>query len=134
MKNNHRVVKFIRSRLFLIILHILIFLAVFILFYHNNLIYRDKNYYAVFLTNDQIYFGQIAKNTGNFMKLNNVYYLQQASTSAKTSTAKQVSVTRLESEFHKPVNGMIINKDQILYYEKLQVNSQVLKAIQEAAK
>lgn len=103
-------------------------------------IQRDK-YQAVFLTNGQVYFGKLANSGGDYMQLQDVYYLQvdqnvqgtgegeQAETA--TQEESQVSLAKLGSELHGPEDAMQINGDQVLFWENLTDNSKVVSAIKQ---
>lgn len=101
------------------------------------------HYQAVFLTNGQVYFGHMTKINGSYYQLSDVYYLQQSvqqpetaadtkkDSAAQDATDEQASfsIIRLGEEIHQPDNGMVISKDQILYWENLSTNSRVVDAI-----
>jgi hypothetical protein len=95
---------------------------------------------AVFLNTGQVYFGHIDKLTKNFFVLTDIYYLQTSSTGttgATTSTtsttsspsSSNVSLVKLGCELHKPYDQMVINADQVTFWENLQSDGQVAKAV-----
>ena len=92
-------------------------------------------YQAVFLTNGQVYFGKLQTLNGGYLKLNDIYYLETNSTDTSaslqnaTSTAANVQLIKLGSEIHGPDDEMIINKDQVLFFENLKNDSTVAKSI-----
>ena len=81
-------------------------------------------YQAVFLDNNQIYFGHL-KNTGSdFVTLSDVYYV-------KVNEGGAGQLVKLGmGEPHGPKDEMIINQDHILFWENLRPDSQVIKTIQ----
>lgn len=83
---------------------------------------------AVFLTNDQVYFGKITSINNKYVVLSNIYYLQTAS-SSKTTTASNISLVKLGCELHKPQDRMVIKQDQVSFWENLQADGQVAKAV-----
>ena len=92
-------------------------------------------YQAVFLTNNQIYFGHLKNISPDYLILNDVYYVlvnqpaESASSSEKNSqTGKLVKLG--ETETHGPRNGMILNRQQVLFWENLASTSQIIKIIQ----
>ncbi|OGY86302.1 MAG: hypothetical protein A2233_02970 [Candidatus Kerfeldbacteria bacterium RIFOXYA2_FULL_38_24] len=108
----------------------------------------DQNsYQAVFLTNGQVYFGKLDTLNKSWLVLDDVYYLQEQEDLTQdttdpegventaepdsTSTAPQLSVIRLGSEIHQPQNGLVINRDQVLFWENLKNDSQIISAIQK---
>ena len=98
----------------------------------NNLMsgVNSKQYQAVFLTNGQAYFGKITSIDNSFLQISNIYYLQaQQSVQPKTSSQANLSLVKLGSEIHGPEDNMYIARSQILFYENLKDNGQVVKAI-----
>ena len=93
----------------------------------KNLI--DKKFYqAVFLSNDQIYFGHLSSIDSNHMRLKDVYYV-------KVSEDSIGHLVKLgQNEPHGPTNEMTINKEHILFWENLTPDSQVVKSIQSYSK
>lgn len=110
-----------------------------------QVIARDK-YQAVFLTNGQVYFGKINDVNASYIRLNDIYYLQQQDNKAAdaSKTAQQaatnpenqanVSLAKLGEELHAPEDAMYINKDQVLFWENLKTDGKVSKAIAEHKK
>ena len=95
-----------------------------------------SKYQAVFFTNGQVYFGKLQGVNGNYMKLTDIFYLQASSTSANpqqttTQAATDVQLIKLGSEVHGPEDAMIINKDQILFFENLKKDGKVSTSIDQ---
>ncbi len=90
-----------------------------------------SGYQAVFLTNGQVYFGKVTSSlTGQFVDLEDVYYLQVAQANETDPAAQQgTSLVKLGSEMHGPENDMQVNRDQILFVEQLRVDSKIVEAI-----
>jgi len=89
-------------------------------------------YQAVFLTNDQVYFGRLTRADSQFPVLKDVYYLQvtQALQPREQSQAStNINLIKLGGELHGPSDEMVLNRDHILFYENLTEDSQVAKAI-----
>lgn len=91
---------------------------------------KDK-YQAVFLNNGQVYFGNIRGVSDKTLSLQNIYYLQtnNATGAAAAPSNTNVSLVKLGCELHGPYDQMIINNQQVLFWENLQDSSQVVKAI-----
>ena len=96
------------------------------------------SYYAVFLTNGQIYFGHITSLNSDTIKLEDVYYLRtqtnltsEALSDKKEENSVQLSIVRLGKEIHAPKNQMMINRQQVLFWEELREDGEVVKAIQK---
>jgi len=88
---------------------------------------------AVFLTNDQVYFGHITELNGKYLTLNNIYYLQtqNSGSAATTTTANNVSLVKLGCELHKPYDQMVINSSEVEFWENLQSDGQVANAVKQ---
>ena len=81
-------------------------------------------YQAIFLTNDQIYFGHLKNVSSDYLILSDVYYVKVSENGAGQLIKLGVS------EPHAPKSEMIINQDQILFWENLKTDSPVTKTIQ----
>ena len=100
----------------------------------------SQGYCAVFLTNNQVYFGKVAINGWREMKITDVYYLQvnkQAEVASGDSltttadiTAAGVSLNKLGNELHGPKDEMIINRQHVLFIERLKTDSKVVQSIE----
>ncbi len=93
---------------------------------------------AVFLNNGQVYFGNIKTLNSEYLKLTNVYYLrvnQQVQPGQQQQTNQNdVSLAKLGCELHGPQDTMIVNRDQITFWENLKGDGQVAKAVAEFVK
>jgi hypothetical protein len=93
---------------------------------------KDK-YQAVFLNNGQVYFGKVNSINPKTVDLRGIYYLQtngSTDTTTQASTAStNVSLVKLGCELHAPYDQMLINNDQVIFWENLQDSSQVVQAI-----
>ncbi len=78
---------------------------------------------AVFLTGGQVYFGHIKELNSNYVQLKDIYYLrvnQQVQPDSKTTDANATPVlVPLGCELHRPQNEMLINRDQVIFWENL---------------
>lgn len=93
-----------------------------------------KNMQAVFLNGGQVYFGNIKTLNDHFIRLDNIYYLrvnQQVQPDQNTSSSQNndVSLVKLGCELHGPQDEMLINRDQVIFWENLKDNGQVEKAV-----
>jgi hypothetical protein len=89
-----------------------------------------SKYQAVFLTNGQVYFGKVKGITKTYVDLQDIYYLNsQQSTDNKATTPTSFSLVKLGCELHGPNDQMVINRDQITFWENLKDDRQVAKAI-----
>lgn len=88
----------------------------------------DKGkYQAVFLNGGQVYFGKVSELTGKYLTLGDIYYLTpsqdvQADNSANKSP-QNFTIKKLGCELHRPQDIMVINRDQIVFWENLKDDS-----------
>lgn len=97
---------------------------------------ESGKYQAVFFTNGQVYFGKLSPLSGGYLKLQDIYYLQTKTDDASTNpqetasdTANDVELIKLGNEIHGPEDEMILNKDQVLFFENLKEDSRVSQSI-----
>lgn len=92
--------------------------------------------HAVFLTNGQVYFGKLSDPNNQLVTLNDIYYLQVKTEQQEQKDAKepQISLVKLGEELHGPVDEMKINRDHILFFEKMKSNAKVVEAIEQYRK
>lgn len=103
-------------------------------------------WHAVFLTNGQVYFGQLDNPDAQYAVLRDVYYLQLQQAQAAPAAAPspdgeaqvvpapqpnppQLTLIKFGTELHAPVDFMQLNRDHILFWEELTPESQVVQAI-----
>jgi hypothetical protein len=88
---------------------------------------------AVFLNTGQVYFGSVKTLNSKYFVLTNIYYLQTSNSTAagaSSSTANNnVTLVKLGCELHQPYDQMVINSSQVTFWENLQDNGQVAKAV-----
>lgn len=103
---------------------------------YSETVFSSKNgatYQAVFLANGQVYFGKITSRKGDYIVLNNIYYLQAVQPIQGSSAESQpFSLVKLGKELHGPADVMYINKSQVLFYEDLRADSNVVKTIENS--
>ena len=85
----------------------------------------SSSYQAVFLTNDQIYFGHLKNINFNYLILSDVHYVKVN----EDGVGQIVKLGVIEP--HGPQDKMIINQDQVLYWENLKASSQVVETIKK---
>lgn len=91
----------------------------------------SKKLQAVFLNTGQVYFGDIKSLNNKYLVLDNIYYLQTSggSNSSQAAANTSVSLVKLGCELHSPYDRMVINRDQVTFWENLQDSGQVAKAV-----
>ena len=97
--------------------------------------FSGNAYQAVFLDNDQVYFGKVIREDRDIVELTSVYYLQVNSSDllsdATDTTNDSFALVKLGNELHGPEDVMYIYREHILYIENLKSDSRVLSAIEE---
>lgn len=107
----------------------------------NPAAHIDKSkYQAVFFTNGQVYFGKLHKLDGDYYKLTDIFYIQANQTPANDDSKNpqatddagaltETQLVKLGDEIHGPDDAMIINRDQVLFFENLKKDGKVTDAI-----
>jgi hypothetical protein len=87
---------------------------------------------AVFLTNNQVYFGHFWDVPfAGTITLRNVYYLQFAEQSQQLNQPIQspLKLVKLGDEIHGPTDEMVIPMSQVLFWETLRSDSAIVTTI-----
>jgi len=89
---------------------------------------------AVFLTNNQVYFGHFFDVPfSGTITLRDVYYLQvNQSDQLDSGDQSQLKLVKLGSEIHGPTSEMVIPMSQVLFWETLRPDSAIVKTINGA--
>jgi|SRR3989344_1709555 len=96
--------------------------------------FSGDKYQAVFLSNNQVYFGKMSNLNSQFPKLTDIYYLrvtQALQPQDPNSPQQQINLVKLGNELHGPEDAMRLNRDHILFVEDLKADSQVVTAIND---
>jgi len=128
-----------RKKIFLSIVFIIILLSYKFLFLsssHRSLYQHNQSiFYSVFLSNDQVYFGHITEETSSTIILKDVYYLKTTNPTSPGNTLNEATVSakmslvKLGKEMHGPKDQIVINREHVIYYEEMGVDSTIMKAI-----
>lgn len=101
---------------------------------------KGNQYQALFLTNGQVYFGKLSNVDDKYVTLTDIYYLQvqqtvqpAQNTGNNQNNNPQVSLAKLGSELHGPEDTMLVNRDQVLFWENIKDDGKVVQAIKENA-
>ena len=114
--------------------------AVYFLFFTKSaaIDLKAKDWYAIKLVNGEIFYGQVADVKADPVAIDNVYYnYDQAKEKDASKAAPETGNLRLVKrgkETHGPVGSMNVVRTQVLYFEALNADSKVLKAILEYEK
>jgi hypothetical protein len=105
----------------------------------NKFVDKSK-YQAVFLNGGQVYFGKVRDLNSEYIRIRDIYYLQvnqqvQPNTGGSTTTGNNdVSLVKLGCELHGPQDEMVVNREQVVFWENLKSDGQVAKAVAEYQK
>lgn len=94
-------------------------------------------YYAVFLTNGQVYFGNMKDMSQDEFVLTDVHYLQLegGEGTAQTQLAEsRFTLIKMGNEIHGPTDELFINRENVLFYETLRADSKVVDSINQSKK
>lgn len=96
------------------------------------------DFQAVFLNNGQVYFGHVKDLNDKFVRIQNIYYLRQTQSPQPDQNANNnsnnLSLVKLGCEVHAPTDEMLVNRDQVSFWENLKSDGQVAKAINDFVK
>jgi hypothetical protein len=101
--------------------------------HEGNIVDENKNQ-AVFLTNGQVYFGKIKEINSQYVNLQEIYYLNSQSngnSDDENTQATSFSLVKLGCELHGPTDQMVINREQVSFWENLKTDGKVAKAIDQ---
>lgn len=88
---------------------------------------------AVFLSNGQVYFGNVARLTPDTVVLRHIYYLQTSGPlqAGGEQQPQDLALVKLGAELHGPTDEMRISREHVLFIETLKQDSKVVKAIEQ---
>lgn len=99
---------------------------------------NTNQYQAVFLNGGQVYFGKVGTLNDKFLTLSDIYYLRVNQTvqpnQSNSNSSNDVSLVKLGCELHGPQDQMVINQQQVIFWENLKSDGQVAKAVSEYKK
>ena len=97
----------------------------------------SAKYQAVFLSSGQVYFGKLTAVDSQYLKLSGVFYIQSQQDAASDEnqiTAQEstgMQLIKLGEEVHGPEDTMVINRDQMLFFENLKSDGKVTQLIRQ---
>jgi|TARA_B100001971_G_C18107352_1_gene492261 hypothetical protein len=125
------------SQMGVIVLVVVIVIASYMWLSQSSLSSYKEDWQAVFLTNGQVYFGNIVGQNTAEVIVKDIYYLQVTRPLQQTGEGEQqanpqgeLSLVKLGNELHGPTDSMFINRDHVLFVEDLKDGSNVVTAIQ----
>ncbi len=105
----------------------------------ENSLIKNEQFQAVFLNDQsgQVYFGKLSTVNSRLYRLTDIYYVRVDSPVQPNDgeqAQQNISLAKLGNELHGPEDEMFINRDQVLFWENLKNDGQVVTAIQEFKK
>ncbi len=99
-------------------------------------LFFNETYYAVFLDNNDVYFGKITKRDASFVTLENTFYLrvtqiQQRDEKGKIVDVPSLNLIKLGEELHKPTGEIELQINKIVSIQELDSASRVIQIINE---
>ncbi len=123
-----------------ILLFSITLLAVAVIGFIMNYRQKDESRYvatdkmqAIFLNGGQVYFGKIRELNNKYVGVTDIYYLrvnQQVQPKQGEQSAQDISLVKLGCELHGPQDQMLINRDQVVFWENLKADGKVAKAVE----
>lgn len=95
---------------------------------------KQNQYQAVFMEGGQVYFGKL-KISQSWLILEDIYYLQVSGSSnieSGQNLGTNFQLVKLGSEIHGPEDVMYIDPENVIYWENIRDDSQVVQAIVRA--
>lgn len=96
---------------------------------------KDK-YQAVFFANGQVYFGKLTAASSKHFELTEVFYIQSEvqaedddTVDDTTNTTTEQKLIKRGSEVYGPEDVMFIDRDQVMFFENLKSDSEVVQLI-----
>lgn len=103
---------------------------------------RDTSWYAVYLTNNQVYFGHIASIKDDTIVLENVHFAEAYQEQVPVATSTKFALTQAPKQtFRISQRGndkmlssdhkLFVNRTSVLYWEKFSPEAEVVKLLEE---
>lgn len=130
--------------LFIVLAVVVLLAAGWLVWQRNSIAAGDidtTKYQAVLFTNGEVYFGKLTVMNDKYFKLTNVFYIQSQTGSTVTDKKEESAdsedkkqLIKMGSEVHGPEDAMMINRDQVVYYENLKPDGKVTQTISQYKK
>ncbi|MCX7778665.1 MAG: hypothetical protein N2259_00210 [Patescibacteria group bacterium] len=137
-----------KNTLLILIITLTIFNILLVIFYSSlsklgdRIVHQESNnYYAVYLINKEVYFGQIKKINSDILVLKDVFFLETFTpTSQSISSGEEMQVSpqkayqlvrRGDDNLTLTDNVLFINRSAVLFWEKLGEESEIMQWIKK---
>lgn len=109
----------------------------------RNDIQTQSKWQAVFLTNEQVYFGHLTQYGLNYWRLDNAHYIKMVKVPVVPTISdpkikqedqqpqfeNRTSLVKIGDDIHQPENTLYIPKEQILFWQDLQNASSIAQTL-----
>jgi hypothetical protein len=100
---------------------------------------KKEKMQAVFLNGGQVYFGKLQDLNNDYLRMTDIYYLRvnqqvQPNQQNTSNTQNDISLVKLGCELHGPQDEMLVNREQVIFWENLKDDGQVAKAVADYIK
>ena len=90
---------------------------------------------AVFLDSNQVYFGRfISIPFASTVTVHDTHYLKPDAEKKEGQAASDLVILPVENDIHGPTSKIYINKDHVLYYQKLKPGTTLYKGLEDSLK
>jgi hypothetical protein len=108
-----------------------------------NVLNKENPFYAVHLTNGQVYYGRIGSVNDSTIKMEDVYYFEMVKEAAPVATSQNFALQGQEQTIYrltrrgseKPTttdHDLYVNRATVLFWEKLNADSDMVLMIKKA--
>ncbi len=94
---------------------------------------KKDTYQAVFLPNNQLYFGKLEIAPDMYI-LHDIYYLQSnrnPSAGKDESEKNNIQLIKFGEELHGPEDALYMERTQVLFWENLKPDSKIIQAVKQ---
>ncbi len=128
--NRNRPVKYLRRFVMVFAL-----ISIFIIWFLLNLISSWLSWKAVFLGNNQVFFGKfIDVPFSDSITLRKAHYIKTDSAGVEGVKDQDIVIAPIREMIHGPKDFMVIYKENILYYENLRAETALFKGLDQYIK
>ncbi|HEX8389967.1 MAG TPA: hypothetical protein VF597_00935 [Candidatus Saccharimonadales bacterium] len=101
---------------------------------------RGDRYQAVFLDNDQVFFGKLKNTDGSYLRLEQAFSTKSndlpsdASAEQRATASNNISLVKVGDLVYGPENVLMIRAEKVKFWQDLKTDSKVSQAIEKASK
>lgn len=99
--------------------------------YTQNFSNQHRGYTAVFMTNNQVYFGRLVSQNSFQVRLTDVFYLNDSKSLSSTDPNEDISLIKMGKELHAPTDFISLSRSQIVSIQTMGNTSKISDAIEK---